>query len=494
MASLQTRIKQIPYRTGLIVAVTALVAGCSSLGNYNKQIASTREAYGAGDFDYARTELTGRMGWNGDWRRESQLNPWMELGMIEQSAGDFEASASALDTAKRIIGIDENRPVISASQAAGQAATFIINERAQPYYGEPFEKILLPTLCAVNYMMRNEWDKARVEVMQAYYRQQEAAEAHARIVDEARQMPPSNQFNQQELYQNYVAEYGDLNYQATSRAALYQNAFTHYISAVVYNAQGEANAAYVELKNMEALQPGASCAGPLMIETAMRAGFREDLPALEQRWRLNANAVWDEATQLPAEVIVIVENGWAPVKEQITIPVPTKIAIATLALPRYELQGGYAPGFIASTGGRATGTTELTSVEAQAMRSLRDRMWTYVLKSAARLAGRLITEHQILQEARERHGAQGENWSFLLSSLFNVVVEQADLRAWTLLPRDFHVARLRAAPGPTQIEIAPRGAPGAPLRVPMTLRADRPNLILVRYIAGRMTAHTNEMN
>jgi len=469
----------------LVAAALFLAAGCADLGNYNSQMRGPRTAFARGQYDHARNLLQ-------SGQDEGRLNPWLELGVIEHTAGAFKDSSNDLQRAGRIIRDNENKAVISASKTAGQAATLVVNERAQPYYGESFEKILIHTLDAVNYLMQNDWEGARVEVRRAYDRQRELAKQHEDELAEAKKTPAGG-VDLGKIMQSYESQNADQQPVASRVANAYQNAFTNYISAVVYNAQGEANDAYIELKAADQLRPGAECMGPIMIETAAAARFQEDLAALERKFGLRAQDVLENAKNNPAEVIVLFENGWAPVKGQITIPIPTPHAVGTLALPKYELQGGAAQALRISAGAAQARTAMLGDVEAQAVRALRDRMAAYVIKGAIRVGGRLILENAAYEKTKKEKGADAANLLAFASSALNVTIEQADLRAWTLLPKDMQVARLRLPEGKTTFNMALEGGDVyGGCNVTMNLRRDRPNVILVRSTGGVMIAYTNE--
>ena len=472
---------------GLVWLVVS-ASGCAQLGNYNRQMADVKSAFNVGRYDVAQQHMLDQMGTN--WQAERRLNPWLEKAMIHHAAGEFDESARSLETAARIVRDAERQAVVSATDVGAQMATLLLNERAQPYHGEAFEKILIHTINVINYAMRNDWEGARVEVRQAYMRQQELARRHQDAMDELQREPPSDLVDVQVVLQNYHQATADQEAVANRIPNAYQNAFTNFISAVVFNTQREANSAYIELRSAYALRPTARCLGPILIETADRSGFRDDLPGWERAFGLSAAHTLAEEREFPAEVIVLFQDGWAPVKRQITIPIPTRYAIATMALPKYELQGGHAGSLHVSVAGRTARTEVLGDVEAQAVRALRDRMLVYVVKGALRVAGRLAAEYAIQREAGKEHGSQGEMWTFALASAFNVIVEQADLRSWTLAPRTLQAARLRAPAGPATIRLSVPD--GGSVDVNMDLRADRPNIVLARYTWGWLTAHTNQ--
>ena len=81
-----------------------------------------------------------------------------------------------------------------------------------------------------------------------------------------------------------------------------------------------------------------------------------------------------------------------------------------------------------------SGETQPGDVEAQAVRALQDRMVAYVIKTVVRVTVRLILEREMQQKMRKEHGDAGTLLAFAASSAVNLALEQADLRAWSMLP------------------------------------------------------------
>ena len=474
----------------LLIGIIFLLSGCAPFLNYNREMASSRLAFSSGDFEGARAGITKKMKGE-DGSNEQRLNPWLELGLVDHTAGAFQASTQALQNGARIINDHEKKAVLSTTKAAAGAATLIINEKAQPYYGESFEKILIHTFLALNYLMQNDWEGARVETRRAIQRQEQAAEEHEKELAAARENSTQEEIDSDALLQTIDRAYADLQTIESRVGNAYQNAFTHYLSAVVCNAEGESGAAYIELKRARQLRPRAACLGPLMIETADAAGFYEDLPLWERAFGLKASDVLEEAKERPAELLVVFENGWAPQKQQITIPFPTPVGLVKLAIPKNEPLPGAARSLMVEVEGRTVSTTLMGDIEAQAVKALHDRMKVYVIKMIIRVTARVLAERELQQKAQEEHGAVGALAAFAASSALNMILEQADLRAWSLLPRDLQLARLRLPEGPVQVRLSLDGGL-ASQTLELELWGGRPNVILVRSTGQHLTVHAND--
>lgn len=467
-----------------LLSVTLACSGCS-IRNYNYRMRKAKEAFAQGRFADARDAVTKKMR-----KEEGRLNPWLELAVIDRTAGDFEQSAASLERAREITRHHETKAVVSATKTAATAATLIVNERAAPYTGDSFEKIMVHALAATNYLMIGRIDFARVEVMRGYQKQKDSADDHEKQLRKAREESSEKNVDDASLMAAIDNAYADQNSIATRVANAYQNAYLNFLSAVIFNTQSEPGNAYLEIKKANALRPGVECLRAITIETAVRAGFHEDLPRWRDAFDADVQTIVDEAREAPAELIVVFENGWAPVKNQITIPIPTPVGVFTIAIPKNDPQPAPADALEISVGGQTARTEVMADIEAQAVRALRDRMKVYVIKMAIRITARLLAQRELKKKMEKEYGDAGAIGAFLASSAMNVVLEQADRRSWTLLPREIQVARLRLPEGEAEATLRLVGGTGEDI-IPLRLRADRPNIILARATDGLFIIHSN---
>src|SRR6185437_12451397 len=98
-----------------------------------------------------------------------------------------------------------------------------------------------------------------------------------------------------------------------------QNAFTRYLSAILYESDGDYNNAYVDYKNVLDLVPDYLGLGRDLWRCAYREGMQDDLEKLVQKFGLTdedhkeALAVSKKGGK--GEIIVLYENGISPIKE-----------------------------------------------------------------------------------------------------------------------------------------------------------------------------------
>ena len=85
----------------------------------------------------------------------------LNSGLLKSISGDFEGANRDLQSAKDILN---SLQATSVSENLGAA---FVNETLRSYVGSPSERVLLHELMSINYLMLNDLDAARVEVLQA---------------------------------------------------------------------------------------------------------------------------------------------------------------------------------------------------------------------------------------------------------------------------------------------------------------------------------------
>lgn len=144
------------------------------------------------------------------------------------------------------------------------------------------------------------------------------------------------------------------------------------------------------------------------------------------------------------EVVLVLETGQAPVKEQARFDAvagdgddPTLISIA---FPTFRVIPPEVGGSVLRAGAHAAPDELVEDVSAIAVKDLKDRYHRVVAKEVARVTAKTVASEQL----------KDRNW--VLGSILNLVNsanEQADLRSWETLPANFRIARLPVPPEET---------------------------------------------
>ncbi len=431
-----------PCRSAILgLALILVCCGCSSLQNYTLRSAPARASAASGDYQTALSVFP-----DSDARGANEILIRLERAMILQDMGRFEESSREFEMASDRITEHEEKAVISASQTFAQAGTLLINEQVMTYEGEDFETIMLHTLNILNYLMLGDLEGARVEVRRAYSRQKALREKHEKELAQASQQSDSAGW-EQSLESGDSQGYARLKERAATVRSVYQNAFASYLSALVYELHGELDEAYIDVKDAHRANPEALGIRADLVRLSRVLGYRDDAQRWEGMFGRQALPPRDAV-----DVFVVFSHGQAPVREPVTLPIPIRGGMVFASLPVYRFIPSGVSGAVVSAGDERMETSTVCDVDAMAARNLLDRFPLLFAKQVARsyLKARSVS-------AMERHhGAAGA----LLGVLFSAVTEQADLRTWSMLPKQVQTARLFVPPHTPAVTL--HAAPGGP--------------------------------
>ena len=134
-------------RVCALLAVAGLGAGCATPG-----LEAARQNYYLG-----RTAQADKVLETAKPPEKDQVLFLMERGTIRQSAGRYEESAKDFNEASARL---ETLQTYSVSKGA---ASWVVNDGVQSYSGAPFERTMVHTMAAKNYLAQGAWEDAAVE-------------------------------------------------------------------------------------------------------------------------------------------------------------------------------------------------------------------------------------------------------------------------------------------------------------------------------------------
>jgi hypothetical protein len=255
----------------------------------------------------------------------------------------------------------------------------------------------------------------------------------------------------------------------SDRPKYQRDAFTHYLSAIIYEAGREWDSAIIEYKrgldNLKAnkgwndskISPD-HFALPLCRLAKLRN--RNNLLA-EARESARNKADCDKQSDLTnqTELIVFYENGRSPIKVARDIVLPVQGQVVRVSYPSYERKSYSQTGaMVVVEGNREGRTSVIEDIGLLAEKSLESRRTRDIVKMAARVIAKD-------QAARATGRALGPI-AGLAASIVGAVTETADTRGWTSLPGELQVLRipLKASLSGKSIRVEVVPENGKPLR------------------------------
>ena len=407
-----------------LLPILALSAGCGSLARLNDHAVPL---YEAGNFAAAADALSPLPPEGG----KDRLLALYERGMMLHAARRFEASNTDLLEAGKLA---EDVELIGLAERSG---TWITNENAVDYRGEDWDRVLVHTLAALNYLGLNQTMEALVECRRMM-------EVHKKI--------------------RAVREKDDR-----------INAFALYLSGLCYELDGQPNDAYVDYRACWELAPSFPPLADHLLGISRRLGMAQE----HREW---AEKFGHEDTPAPpgtGEVVLLLEAGRGPAK----VPGgPLGI------LPALEHRPSTAAaGRLIVDGSPTETTTVLNDVESWARDTLKEREVLLLLKRAAILAAKEVAAEatrkaakkeadKVEKDVEEKHGkTAGKVVGAVLDAVLDQTfvrlavlwTEKPDLRAWGTLPQTFQACRIRVPAGAHDLSVLPVDAAGAPVSAPL---------------------------
>lgn len=459
------------FRFWVLLPCLFWLVGCSAtttFSPYTQKIAPFRNQLSSGNIKKApeaifKSERSGNDGilYNLETARILQIN----RNFVE-SRKDYAAAIAAVRE-------KDNRATISASAIGAGAASLLTNDNAIPYVGEGYEHVFMHHYQALNYLLEHNLEDAGVEFRWANSEQDEALQRHERELERAQREAEKNRVKNR----NYARSYAQLDEEVGSVKNSFQNAYSFFLSGLVYELQGDLNDAYIDYKKALEIQPQNRYLQQDVVRLARQLSMSEELTELTERF---SDVLAEEPPLGGGELIVIFEDGLVPQRQpvEVMLPLPTG-SIAKLALPTYPRAAQVSPGLKVEAEREENGDDEervigrtqlLCNVRTLAVKSLLERMPVIVTRQLVRLTAKAVAAKQ----AKDQLGPLGQ----ICMDVYNIVSEQADLRSWSTLPASAQVLRTSLAPGTYELELSAPGS-DAEAEVEVEIGENRKTLLYV---------------
>jgi tetratricopeptide (TPR) repeat protein len=378
----------------------------------------------------------------------------VQRGHLLHMARDYEASNREFEAAVSVAKALEPWSVTET------LSDYTLNDAVKAYAGEDYERAYLHYYMALNYLEMDDLESALVE---------------CRRLDE--------------VFRELDARYED--------DGRYQDdGFIRYLSGLIYESMGKRDDALIDYRLAASAyeeERGGDTGVPVP------RGLMRSIEALEGGARRSADG--------EAEIVVVVDSGWAPFKVEKSVEVPIHRALVPeelrgrtnlaayvkVAYPEYVSPpdahgafragvadsscggldgpaGGAEPRFAGGSAGMPPGVrgAELVQdVDALARWTLERRKPAIVLRSTLRATAKQVALARAKHEREEERdsdsdkrpfagyrGDRGGFWGWLLGWLFEDLathavaeIEQADTRSWLLLPSTIWMVRVPVEPG-----------------------------------------------
>ncbi len=381
----------------ILVLLVFYLGGCAT---YSMQAVSMRDNLLTGRTDLARQTAEEK-----DQDQDDVL-ACLNKGMLRRMTNDYVGSNQIFEIAKQRM---ESLYGVSITDAA---ASVTINDAVRDYKGDRYEQILLHAYMAMNYLQLGELDSARVEILQADVKMMEWGEQ------------PD------------------------------EDPFVRYLAGIIFEALGENDQALVSYRKAMDVYIAARneqlISVPVMLKKDLLRlladqGLRDEYRKLKSEFGLE-NFKPTELSDDFGELIVILNNGLAPIREESSIMTfsPEVQSNVRIALPVYRYESAPVNKVRLKTSEKLFELETVENIDRLARQALDDDMPLVM----ARAIARAVVKYQSQKSAQEQHALAG----FLLT-VTNLATERADTRSWTTLPQEIQMTRVVLPVGQHDISI-----------------------------------------
>jgi len=379
-----------------IAVALILSLGLLSCATYQGKIGESRQLLKDGQYDKALDKLKELAEKDGD----DQLVYMMDYATALQIAGQYKESADAFNKADKLVDLKDYYSVTKIGAAA------LGGEEMVQYKGESYEKFLINTMNAMNYVMLGQLDDAMVE---------------ARKINE--------KISKMRMDGREPYEFSP---------------FARYLAAILWEAQNHFDDAYIEYEAAYKLDGR----NPFLPADLIRSAKMARRDETYKKWKSEFPQVHEDPKWYDrglGELIVIYQQGWGPEKQ----PRPGQYRFPILRPVFSETQKADI-----SLNGKDEGHTKsIYNIEQVSIQTL-DKDYGALV---ARRLGGVATKAVVADQIRQKNEVLGT-----LAWIGMNLADRADLRQWSTLPQTIQMARLRLPPGKYTLKIQGLNSVGMP--------------------------------
>jgi hypothetical protein len=372
--------------------------------------------------------------------RKTRLIYYMNRGVVESMQGNYEASNAFFEKAY-LLGEDLQINYFN------EAASFLLNPNIVDYKGEDFELLLINYYKALNYLKMGDKEKALIEC------------------------------------KRMDIKLSKLSSKYTSDNKFQRDAFIHTLMGIIYDANGDANNAFVAYRNaLEIYQTDYQKFFQMQVpqqlkEDLLRLAYENNFIEDLHRYEKEFNMKYRPDKGKTGDLVFLWHNGLGPVKAETSInftimrgqagvvnfsneelnlnfafPVDdstyhksglSQLELIRIVFPKYVERPTLYTHAQLSWQGKDASLDMVENVNAVAFKTLNQRMLLEVGKSLLRVAMKKASEYTLRKDNQEAGALLG---------IVNAFTEQADTRNWQSIPHTIYYTRMKLPEGNQEVK------------------------------------------
>lgn len=405
----------------VVIAFCFFLTGCSTLSfgdlfaSYSNQLAPVRQAIEHNNLPLAQTNLAQYTPAHNNY-----LLNQLEQGRVAALAHNYPQSQQHFEAVYQGVKKHQQGAKFRLSQGVSQTGALLANDSVIGYLPAPYEMEMLHSYKALNYLYQQNKPAAMVEVRRANQIQRTAEQNYQRAVNQ---------------YKKEDAHLPSMDKLVGQLKNGFHNAFSFYLSGLLYQSEGQADEAYIDYKKALSIQPD----NPYL---------QQDVARLAQQFSTTRAPSINAPKANQGEVIIFVEQGLVPALQQYRLQLPLytsqrDMRFYSLAIPMYYNTPYLVPYSQISIDKTAYQLAPLVALESLAAKHLEQHTPARISRQALRLVAK--------EQMRRKLAKEGGDVGNVLANLYNLASEQADTRSWQTLPNQIAMVRLTLNQGEHQL-------------------------------------------
>ena len=388
----------------------------------------------------------------------------LEAGSAYRATGDFTNSNRHFEDAGMQIDAFEKQAKFKVGL---EFLGLMTNQANLPYEGRAYDKIMLATFRAMNYLALGEVDKARPEMNHAYQFQQDAVEDNKRRIEKAQEAKRSDP--NREIIEASEASPA-LQSQLTQTAdadsfkfyANYVNPFAVYLDGLYFLYAG------IDASDMEHARKSLTRIQELIGSNKF---VQADLQLIESSGTMHPTT--------PC-TYVIFETGCAASRNEVKLNLPfivrdqgrAIVVMVTAALPKLEFHNDQAQDLTVKAGDLEEKTATIANMDSIVAVDFKNEWPIILTKTMISCAMKAARNYEIAKTDTTGFGG-------LFPGILDAIMNIADTRSWTTLPKEFQVARISTPADRKLVLSTPGTAP-----VDVTIADGIVNVVYVKSVVA----------
>lgn len=400
---------------------------------YAQQMKGVRTAQLSGDIEHASTLLP-KLG-PGHNAFDLSLLEGARLNYLKQ---DWQQSKMQFAHAYQNIERSKAKAKLQISRGLQNVGAVASNDSAIGYVVPAYEQSMLHSYQALNYLFLGSLESALVEVRRANLIQENALRENEEEIFDAQKKMEANGIDSNSLYDRYPSMAQQIGQVKNG----FQNAFTFYLSGMLYEAAGELNDAYIDYKKAVEIFPDNTYLQKDVLRLAMVLAMENDIAIYSERFDLLEDNI--KKNEKEGSVVVLYEQGAINTKQELRLNLPLftrddDMRFYSFSLPVYREASEASQPLYLHHEQQVIQADDIVVLQSLASKVLRDQLPSLVTRQALRLIAK--------EKLRKKMSKEGGDVGNILASLYSMASERADTRSWLTLPKKIQLLKVNLPAG-----------------------------------------------